>query len=299
MASLFTPSENGAVLENVIRESSEISNAVEIRGLTKSFRASRSLSARTKAPVLQNLDLSLKKGEILGLMGPNGSGKTTLLKILCGLVMPDEGEISILGFKIPKERNRVKSSISFVAGEDRSFYPRLTGRQNLHFFAALQGLTQRAAEERIRELVRFLNIQDSDRWYQEHSAGMKQRLSIARGLLSNPQLILLDEPTRYLDIQERQNFLTLIRRLKDSKNEVSVIWATHDAEEIAGIADRIAILTGGSIEVCGSLAELQLKSGEKATLSETYLRHLTESVILRSPAGATKDLALDSSLRSE
>ncbi len=202
-------------------------------------------------------------------MGPNGSGKTTLLKILCGLVTPDEGEIRIFGFAMPRDRGRVKPRIRFIAGDDRSFYPRLTGRQNLQFFAALHGLPKNAAREKISRIFDFISIPEPDRRYQEYSAGIKQRLSIARGLLSDAELMLLDEPTRCLDLQERKNFLTLIRGLRGSGNPVSMIWATHEAEEVASIADRIAILSGGSVQACGTLSEL---SDPEAALPKFILR---------------------------
>src|SRR3989338_2498774 len=160
-----------------------MSYLIETIGITKHF---------PKTTALKGINLQVKEGEIFCLLGPNGSGKTTLLKILATLILPTGGTAYINGFEIISQPMAVKASIGLVTGEERSFYWRLTGRENLEFYATLYNLRPGIAKDRINYLINLLKIESPDRRVGEYSAGMKQRLGIARGLLHDPSVLLMD-----------------------------------------------------------------------------------------------------------
>lgn len=223
--------------------------AVETKKLTKFFGRSATLA-------LDGVDLEVPAGEVFALLGPNGAGKTTLIKILCSLILPDGGEASVHGLDVVKNPAEVRSLLSLVVGEERSFYWRLTGRQNLEFFAMLYNLPRKTARQRIEEAASILGLEDLEKRYQEYSTGMKQRLALARSLLHDAKLIFMDEPTRSLDPNASAKLREFIRGLKRT-----VFFTTHQIQEAQSLADRIAILDKGKIKACGTLKELQCRFG--------------------------------------
>ncbi|MEK7816918.1 MAG: ABC transporter ATP-binding protein, partial [Actinomycetota bacterium] len=149
---------------------------------------------------MNNVNLTVNRGEIFGLLGPNGAGKTTLTKMLCTLILPTRGEATICGHDLIGQQGKIKSSIALISSEERSFYWRLSGRENLRFFAALYGLSRSRAEKRIPELLVQVDMEAAaERRFQEYSTGMKQRMALARGLLADPEVFFMDEPTKGLD----------------------------------------------------------------------------------------------------
>ena len=222
---------------------------------------------------LRGINLTLKRGEFFGLLGPNGAGKTTLIKVLASLILPENGRVKIYGLDALEEPEKVRSWVSLAFGDERSFYWRLTGRQNLEFFSALYNLTQKAARERIEQAALLFDLHDLDKLYQNHSTGMRQRLALARSFLSDARLLLMDEPTRSLDPLAAAKLRDLIRDglMKDGR---TVFFTTHNTEEAEKIADRIAIIDQGSIRACGTLTELRTLIGDPLASLEEIMQRL-------------------------
>jgi ABC-2 type transport system ATP-binding protein len=212
--------------------------AIQCKGLTKEFG---------RKPAVRNVDLQVERGSITALVGPNGAGKTSLLKILAGLLLPTSGQALICGRDVATDPRGTKRTPGFIPSEERSFYWRLTGRQNLRFFAALHGLAGPATEDRIQTLLKSVALdQAGDQSFRYYSTGMKQSLGIARGLLHSPAVLLMDEPTRSLSPDISDAVQQLILALARSENR-SVLIASHNLVEVELLADRIAILHQGEI----------------------------------------------------
>lgn len=236
---------------------------IETIGITKYF---------PKTTALKEINLQVKEGEIFCLLGPNGSGKTTLLKILATLILPTKGTAYINGFEIISQPMAVKASIGLVTGEERSFYWRLTGRENLKFYAALYNLMPGIAKDRINYLLNLLKIESPDKRVGEYSAGMRQRLGIARGLLHNPSVLLMDEPTKSLDPGIMHELWTFIKDCLGKKEKKAVIITTHNLYEAGQVCDRLGILRNGELISSGTIEELKTKAGlpPAASLEDIY-----------------------------
>ncbi len=248
---------------------------IEVSRLTKVFKPGRGLfEVFRKGPnvkALERVDLRVREGQIMALLGPNGAGKTTLIKILSSLLLPDEGEVKIGGMDVKKHGRAVKKIVGLAVGEERSFYFRLTGRQNLHFFASLYSLSRAVARKKINEIAELLGIEDLDRRFQEYSTGGKQRLAIARCLLSDAKVILMDEPTRSLDPIAACELGKLIKERLAGELGRTVLFATHLTHEAEELADEIAVIDRGEIKVHGSLAELRSKiKNPDASVEDIY-----------------------------
>jgi ABC-2 type transport system ATP-binding protein len=243
---------------------------VRIRGLEKSFAKRRSVGevlrypfARTRVPVLRGVDLDVPRGGFFGLLGENGAGKTTLFKILATLVAPDAGEVFVDGIALAEHPERVRQRLTPVIADERSLDWRLTARQNLSMYAALYGLSSRDGRERTNRLLEVVGlVAAADRMVGTYSSGMKQRLLIARAILSRPAVLLLDEPTRSLDPISARSFRAFLRDEVAGRQGCSVVLATHDAEEAFELCDRLAVLHGGRIVAAGSAEVLWEKAGE-------------------------------------
>ncbi|MFQ6617441.1 MAG: ABC transporter ATP-binding protein [Fidelibacterota bacterium] len=195
---------------------------------------------------------------MFGVLGPNGAGKTTLIKILSTLILPSDGEAYVNGYNILREEKEVKASIGLVSCDERSFYWRLTGRQNLRFFALLNNLNYSAAEKRINSLLSLLEIEPiADRSFKDLSSGMRQRLAIARGLLTDPEIIFLDEPTRNLDFHSARKIKEFIKREIAFRRGKTILYATNNLLEAEEMCNRIIILHKGSLKLCGELREMK------------------------------------------
>jgi ABC-2 type transport system ATP-binding protein len=215
---------------------------------------------RGKVPrkeVLHGVSFTVERGELFGLLGPNGAGKTTLLKMLCTLTTPDAGTITIDGLDATKSPNAVKQRIGLCSSEERSFYFRLTARENLEFFGALVGLRGKTLAKRIEEVVEFVDLASAiDTRFSGFSSGMRQRLTLARSLLADPPILFLDEPTRAVDPVHAEELRTLIREELVNRRGKTVIMATNLLEEAWKMCDRLAIMRRGTIAACGPPKEL-------------------------------------------
>jgi ABC-2 type transport system permease protein len=236
--------------------------AVECYSLTKLFPAAngwRKLFDRgtLSQPAVDAVDLTIQRGELFGLLGPNGAGKTTLIKMLSTLVQPTSGSARVNGYSLEQE-SALKATIGLVTSDERSFYWRLSGVQNLAFFARLYGLPEAEIKQRVPQVMEQLDLQEvADQRFQTYSTGMRQRLSIARALLNKPRLLFLDEPTKGLDPLVTRRLQQLVRQELVERQGITVLLTTHDLQEAEQICDRIAIMHHGRILAVGTQAELR------------------------------------------
>ena len=236
---------------------------IEINGLTKYFYPHKSwrdfiIASGIKPTVaLEGINLTINAGEIFGLIGSNGAGKTTLLKILATLILPDQGSATINKHDIVEEFEYTKHFIGLVTGDERSFYWRLTGRQNLEFFGAFHGMNHAAINSRIRELVDLMHIDSLDKRVGEFSAGMKQKLNLARALLHNPSALLMDEPTKSLDPFAATGTRQFIKKELSRRQGKTILLVTHSLREIEEICDRVGIIKQGKLIAIGTPREME------------------------------------------
>jgi len=208
--------------------------------------------------------LKVGEGEIFGLLGSNGAGKTTLIKMLCTLIRPTSGRALIGGVDILEDEDKAKRLIGLVTTDERSFYWRLTGRENLEFFAALYNVPRKGLKRSVDEVLDQVGLAEaSDNMFYGFSSGMKQKLGIARALLVNPKILFLDEPTRSLDPITAQNIKGLIRKRLAGDQGKTIFLSTHRLEEAEQICDRIAIMDSGRVIFTGSVDELRKRVRQK------------------------------------
>jgi ABC-2 type transport system ATP-binding protein len=269
--------------------------AVEVEAITKVYQRQRGLldAVRRTTPretlALDEVTLDVQEGEVFGLLGPNGSGKTTLLKLLSTILSPTSGTARLFGVDVQRDPRRVRQMVGLVTAEERSLYWRLTGRQNLRFFLSLYGIEGRKANARVEAVLDLFDLTEvGDVRVAEYSTGMRQKLSIARGLLSEPRLLFLDEPTRGLDPAAAHNLLQLVRERAVEHLENTVILTTHIAREVDQLCDRIATLNRGRVSYVGPV------EGLGATVDQTVHYTLTVAGLsdsafsaLRTKAGVT------------
>ncbi|MGH2641307.1 MAG: ABC transporter ATP-binding protein [Actinomycetota bacterium] len=205
---------------------------------------------------LRGVTLEVWPGEVHALLGPNGAGKTTLLRILVGLLIPDAGDVGVLGQPLDAMTSRrFRRSFGFVPSGDRSFYLRVSGAENLLFFARLHGLPKRQAATRARELLAMVGLEEAaDRRVGLYSHGMQKRLSVARALLTEPRILFVDEATHDLDPLGAEQIRELVR--EQARDGVAVVWTTQRVEEIRGFADHVTLLQGGTVRFQGTVPQL-------------------------------------------
>ena len=211
--------------------------AIKIKSLDKTY---------DKYEVLKNLNLHIKEGEIFGLLGPNGAGKTTLVSILNYLEKKDSGEIKIFGKSYEENKNYIQSISSYVP-QSYAFYPDLTAYENLEFFAALYKIDSSLLQEKINSCIKMTALENyKNKQAKTFSGGLKRRLNIAIGLLNDPKILYLDEPTVGIDPQSRKYILDIIQNINKEK-KTTIIYTSHYMDEIEYLCHEIAILDKGHI----------------------------------------------------
>lgn len=204
----------------------------------------RERTGETRA--LNSVSLQVRSGSVLVLLGPNGSGKTTTLKLISTMLLPDSGEVIVQGADSRRDPFAVRRAVGFAVATERSFFPRLSARENLDFFAALDDIPRSKRSERIEQILRQTQLQAAaDTLVMKFSSGMYQRLGIARALIKKPSVVLLDEPTRSLDPGSAAQFWNLVRSLP--AQGATVILATHNFNEAVAVGNDVAILFHGSL----------------------------------------------------
>jgi ABC-type multidrug transport system ATPase subunit len=229
---------------------------------------------RPTVPAITGVSFSIKPGEAVAIIGPNGAGKSTLLRVVATLLLPTKGSVRVGGYDTRAEPRRACQKIGFHTGGDGGFYARLTGRQNLRFFATLNHLTRREADERIAALEKQLGLTEAlAKQVRLLSTGTVHRLSLARALIHRPAVLLLDEPTRSLDPMAAREFRRLLRGDVVEQQHTTLLFATHSLEEAAAVADRILVLDRGQLAAFASASRLLEQT--RADNLETALGRLT------------------------
>lgn len=259
--------------------------AIEARGLVMEYprRGGRDERGRPRrrgvVRALDGVDLRVERGEALGLVGTNGAGKTTLIKLAAGLLLPTAGSIKVCGRDSRGEGRELRRLTGLVTADERSFYWRLSPRRNLEFFAALHGMAPGPASRRIGELGELLGMQGFlDIPFSDLSSGMRQRVALARGLLHDPPVLLLDEPTHSLSPEAALDADRILRRLKEEGHK-AVLLATQSPEEARRLCDRLCLMHAGRILYCGELQGLRVEAERQGIDADLPLDELFAALL--------------------
>jgi ABC-2 type transport system ATP-binding protein len=259
--------------------------AIQIINLTKTYKSKNPNSSRFNPKTfsvnaVDNLNLSIRKGELFGLLGPNGAGKTTLVKILCTLLPPDGGTATVNSFDVAKQQMRVKQSIGtiFSVGE-RGFFWRLSGFSNLEFFAAINNVPRSGRKQRIMEVLELVGLQEKAfDVFQKYSGGMKRKLALARALLADPPILLLDEPTTGLDVTSSRNIRDFIKNDLSKKRGKTVLYTTHYIEEVSQMCDHVGIMNKGKI-IALDTPEALKGMAKKGEVADIVVKNMSEAQV--------------------
>ncbi|MBT2758444.1 ATP-binding cassette domain-containing protein [Mesobacillus foraminis] len=228
---------------------------IEINEVTKQFQDKKKF-----VTALKHVSFSVNKGEVVGLLGENGAGKTTLLRTIATLLQPTDGTVTVSGYDTIKNPNEIKKRIGVLFGGETGLYDRLTARENLEYFAVLYGLSKHETKVRIDDLAKMFGMRDYlDRKVGGFSKGMRQKVSIARTLIHNPDIILFDEPTTGLDITSSNVFRQLVHQLK--REGKTILFSSHIMEEVSMLCDSVAMMHKGELVYHGNLQELYQSEG--------------------------------------
>ncbi len=233
-------------------------SAIELDNVRRIFRTSTGVFRRRRKEVvaLDRLSLSVGEGELFGILGPNGAGKTTTIKVLTTLLIPTDGSARVLGLDVVRDTAHVRRRIGFVFGGERGLYYRVSGRDNLHYFAELYGLAPDRIGPRSDELLGLVGLKDrGDEKVEGYSRGMKQRLHLARALLHDPPVLFLDEPTSGLDPIGARELRDTVRQLRERGK--TIVLTTHYMFEADSLCDRVAVINQGKLIALGTPADLK------------------------------------------
>jgi len=246
-------------------------NAIEARGLRKVYRAA---GGQPEKEALKGIDLAVPQGSIFGLLGPNGAGKSTFINTLAGLVMKTEGEVSIWGFDIDKDPRQARASIGVVP-QELSVDPFFTPAEVLDLQAGLYGVPKR--ERRTMEILTAMGLADkADAYARTLSGGMKRRLLVAKAMVHNPPVLVLDEPTAGVDIELRKQLWDYVKSLNDQGT--TIVLTTHYLEEAEALCDRIAIIDKGDVVACEPTQKLIARVTDKKLIIRTTWPLTSESI---------------------
>jgi ABC-2 type transport system ATP-binding protein len=233
-------------------------NAIEVKGLKKSFG---------NLHAVQGVDFVAAQGEILSLLGPNGAGKSTTISMLCGLLVPSEGEAAIMGHSVTNQPQAAKAALGVVP-QEIALYPDLSARENLVFWGKMVGLRGAALHRRVDEVLEIIGLSDRQKDHVgKFSGGMKRRVNIGAALLHKPAVVVMDEPTVGIDPQSRRHILDNVKDL--NRQGMTVLYTTHYMEEAAELSDHIAIMDQGKVIAYGTHGELLKMVGEQTRIDLT------------------------------
>src|SRR5438105_11946373 len=239
---------------------------IEVHRLCKSFRKRKGVirARRSVTHALKDVSFRVAMGETYGLLGPNGSGKSTLIRVLSTLLLPDAGEVYLLGHRVPGEEREVRRKIGRVS-VDAAFYKKLSARENLLYSAYLYGMDRAHAERRALEILEALGM-DGEKFtdpLEDMSRGMQQKVAITRALLVNPPLLLLDEPTTGLDPKSKRDVQTFLENLR-SEHGTTILLTSHDMAETERLCSRIGFIAHGRLIAEGTAEELKRRSNAES-----------------------------------
>jgi ABC-2 type transport system ATP-binding protein len=235
------------------------SQAIRTEGLGRVYKIRERKKSEPKERVaLKDVNLEVGRGELFGLLGPNGAGKTTLIKILTTLLAPSSGRALVAGYDVIGEPQRIRPLINMVSGGESSGYGLLTVRENLWMFSQFYGMPNRHANERIRQLLEVVGLLDRiNTKSAELSTGMRQKVNVVRGFLTDPTVIFLDEPTLGLDVGAARDVRSFIRSWMQERPDRTVMLTTHYMVEADDLCDRVAIINLGKVLACDTPANLK------------------------------------------
>ncbi len=266
---------------------------IEVRNLHKVFRKRKGLlrSRISETHALKDVSFEVRLGETYGLLGPNGSGKSTLIRVLSTLLVPDEGEVRLLGHRIPGEEHLVRQKIGRVS-VDAAFYKKLSARENLLYSALLYGLDKKYAERRALDILEALGLEGEKFTdpLEEMSRGMQQKVAITRALLINPPLLLLDEPTTGLDPKSRRDVQTFLEDLR-RREGTTILLTSHDMAETERLCARIGFIAKGKLIAEGTAEELKRQSSADS-LDDAFIALAGEKLDGENGAGKKEPKAL-------
>ena len=255
---------------------------VEVQALSKTFETKEGRLFNRVAKTVTALDgvsFTISKSEILGLLGPNGAGKTTMIKMLCTLVQPSSGDAYVNGFSIMKAPGKVRENLGVTLTGERTLYWKLTGKENLEYFAALYHMNRKESAKRIEYLLDLVGLKDrADTYVENYSTGMRIRLSFAKALLHDAPVLLFDEPTLGLDPQSSRLIREMILDLR--KKGHAILLTTHYMEEADLLSDRVAIIDHGKIIAMAAPSALK-QSVKSSDIIEIEARNLQPEIVER------------------
>jgi ABC-2 type transport system ATP-binding protein len=221
---------------------------------------------------LKDVSFSASRAEVLVLLGPNGSGKTTILKLISTMLLPDAGSVRVGGFDTQRDAGEVRTQVGIAVASERSFFPRLSARENLEFFASLDEVSRSERAQRIEKVLADTGLEEqANTLVMKFSSGMYQRLGIARALVKRPGVLLLDEPTRSLDAATTAHFWTTIRAL--AQQQTTVLLATHNFAEAVAVANRLLLMHRGEL-----LTDRHVSDGESADALRSFYFRMTGEI---------------------
>jgi len=245
---------------------------IEVEALTKVFMDRK----RGEIRAVDQVSLRVAPGQIYGLLGLNGAGKTTLLRLLATLLQPTGGNATVGGFDLRREPQRVRAKVGFLAAST-ALYDRLTARETIAYFGRLNGLDETTVRERTRQLTDELGMQEFiDRRVEKISTGMKQKLSVARTLVHDPAVLILDEPTLGLDVMAARAILGFVRGCRDRGK--TVIYSTHFMSEVEKLCDVIGIIHQGRLRAEGTLTGLRARFGGQ-DMEEIFIKAASGEIV--------------------
>ncbi len=245
--------------------------AIYVKSLRKSFRKRNGFFKASRLWALDGVSFEVRTGETYGLLGPNGSGKSSLIRILSTLLIADEGEVRLMGHSLPAEQEQVRRIIGRVS-VDAAFYKKLSARENLLYTALLYGQKPSDAEKRAMKILERLGLEGTkfSTPLEEMSRGMQQKISIARALVINPPLLLLDEPTTGLDPKSRRDVQEFLEELR-AREGTTILLTTHDMTEAERLCARIGFLAHGKLIAEGTASELKQRANAE-TLDDAFIK---------------------------
>ncbi len=262
--------------------------AIQVRNLRKNFRKRSGFRKVSELWAVDDVSFSVAEGETYGLLGPNGSGKSSLIRILSTLLIADSGEVNLLGYRLPEQQDEVRRIIGRVS-VDAAFYKKLSARENLLYTALLYGQKAREAEVRVMEILDQLGMENAkfSTPLEEMSRGMQQKISIARALMINPPLLLLDEPTTGLDPKSRRDVQSFLEKLREREG-TTILLTTHDMAEAERLCARIGFLAKGKLVAEGTARELMRRAGA-TNLDDAFIALTGEDLVNEEELAAVGD----------
>ena len=255
-------------------------NIIEVHQVKRQYITKKGKWKKTKTIVdaVKGISFQVKRGEIFGLLGPNGAGKTTTIKMLTTMLIPTSGTINILGYDVEQNYKPLRSKINFILGGERNLYWRLSAYDNLAYFADLYKIPREVQKEKIPALLKLVELEEaSDRLVETFSKGMKQRLQIARGLLNDPEILFLDEPSIGLDPVSARKLRQILKNLNEKGT--TILLTTHYMYEADELCDRIAFINKGEIVMIDTPANIKAKLGNVATVECTLIAEETSHIL--------------------